>query len=75
MVTIKVKEEYDGRLPIFHVVKEVTVCDSSGVIRDQIIETFDTYEQAEQYCVKLIKEDKVKDNHTTPCGEEDPCNG
>jgi len=51
----KIAEVYDGRLPEYQI-----------VLGDKIIETFDTYEDAENFIHS--KQDK-----TTPCGEEDPC--
>lgn len=73
MAIFKVVEEYDGRLPVFNVVKEVVGCDNCCISKDEIIKSFDTYEEAVQCCDKLIKEGKARDDHTTPCGEEDPC--
>lgn len=73
MPIFKVKEEYDGRLPVYHVVKEVAANNNVESSRYQIIETFDTYKEADEYCKKLVSESKVKDDRLTPCGEENPC--
>lgn len=69
MATLKVTETYDGRLPVYHVIKEVITHSDT---KDVIIKSFDTYEEAEQYCSQLITEGRVEDS-TTSCGEEDPC--
>lgn len=61
MSNYKIVEEYDGRLPIFNVIKEIES-------KHQILETFDSYEDAEKFLVNLL------DSNSTPCGEEDPCN-
>jgi len=58
---LKVVEEYDGRLPVFNVVKEVTACDNCGCQKDEIIKSFDTYEEADDYCNGLISEGKARD--------------
>ena len=57
---LKVTEQYDGRLPVFNVVKEVTVCDNCGATKDEVIKSFDTYEEADAYCDKLIAEGKAR---------------
>ena len=57
---LKVVEEYDGRLPVFNVVKEVTACNNCGCQKDEVIKSFDTYEEAEAYCNSLIKDGKAK---------------
>jgi len=57
---LKVTEQYDGRLPIFNVVKEVTACDNCGCQKDEVIKSFDTYEEADAYCNSLISEGKAK---------------
>jgi len=57
---LKVVEEYDGRLPVFNVVKEVTACDNCGVQKDEVIKSFDTYEEADAYCNSLIEQGKAK---------------
>jgi len=72
MAILKVKEVYDGRLPEFQVVREVTACDNCGCQKDEVIKTFDSYEEADGFCNKLIAEGNTRDG-ITPCGEEDPC--
>ena len=62
MITFKIVEEYDGRLPVFNVVRE-----SNNI--DKVIKTFDSYQDAEVYITTLIRDNKI-----TPCGEENPCN-
>jgi hypothetical protein len=57
---LKVIEQYDGRLPVFNVVKEVTACDNCGCQKDEVIKAFDTYEEADAYCNSLIQSGKVK---------------
>ena len=57
---LKVVEEYDGRLPVFNVVKEVTACDNCGCQKDEVIKSFDTYEEADAYCVSLINSGKAR---------------
>ena len=57
---LKVVEQYDGRLPVFNVVKEVTACDNCGCQEDEVIKSFDTYEEADAYCNNLISEGKAK---------------
>jgi hypothetical protein len=57
---LKVVETYDGRLPVFNVMKEVTACDNCGCQKDEIIKSFDTYEEADAYCNSLINEGKAK---------------
>ncbi|NBW58379.1 hypothetical protein EBR43_11525 [bacterium] len=59
-MTLKVVEEYDGRLPVFNVVKEVTACDNCGCQKDEVIKSFDTYEEADAFCNSLIKDGKAK---------------
>ena len=49
-----------GRIPIFNVVKEVTACDNCGIQKDEIIKSFNTYEEADAYCDKLVAEGKAK---------------
>ena len=49
-----------GRIPIFNVVKEVTACDNCGIQKDEIIKSFNTYEEADAYCDKLIAEGKAR---------------
>jgi hypothetical protein len=72
MAIIKIKEEYDGRLPVFNVVKEVVTCDNCNCTKDKVIKTFDSYDEAEEFCNNYIKQGKARDS-ITPCGEEDPC--
>jgi hypothetical protein len=73
---IKVVQAYDGRLPVFNVVMEVTACDNCGCQKDEVIKSFDTYEEAYAYCNSLIKDRKASGEHyklltsTTPIGEE-----
>lgn len=73
---IKVVQAYDGRLPVFNVVKEVTACGNCGCQKDVVIKSFDTYEEADAYCNSLIKDGKARDEHyklltsSTPVGEE-----
>lgn len=57
---LKVVETYDGRLPVFNVVKEVTACDNCGCQKDEMIKSFDTYEEGDAYCNSLIAEGKMK---------------
>lgn len=57
---LKVVEQYDGRLPVFSVVKEVTSCDNCGCQKDEVIKSFDTYEEADAYCNSLIDSGKAK---------------
>jgi len=57
---LKVMEQYDGRLPVFSVVKEVTACENCGLQKDEVIKSFDTYEEADAYCNSLIAEGKMK---------------
>lgn len=61
MDNYKIIEEYDGRLPIFSIIKEV---DS----KYQTIKSFDSYNDAEKFLVDYTK------TKLTCCGEEDPCN-
>ena len=68
---LKVTEQYDGRLPVFNVVKEVTACDNCGCQKDEVIKSFDTYEEADAYCNNLISEGKARDRIAS-CGEEAP---
>ena len=49
-----------GRIPIFNVVKEVTACDNCGIQKDEIIKSFNTYEEADAYCNSLIDSGKAK---------------
>ena len=49
-----------GRIPIFNVVKEVTACDNCGIQKDEIIKSFNTYEEADAYCNSLIDSGKVR---------------
>ena len=49
-----------GRIPIFNVVKEVTACDNCGATKDEVIKSFNTYEEADAYCDKLIAEGKAR---------------
>jgi hypothetical protein len=57
---LKVVETYDGRLPVFNVVKEVTACGNCGCQKDEVIKSFDTYEEADAYCNSLIQDGKAK---------------
>jgi hypothetical protein len=57
---LKVVEQYDGRLPVFSVVKEVTACENCEFQKDEVIKSFDTYEEADAYCSSLIREGKAK---------------
>jgi len=57
---LKIVEEYDGRLPVFNVVKEITACDNCGCQKDEVIKSFDTYEEADAFCNSLIKDGKAK---------------
>jgi len=61
MSSYEIVEEYDGRLPVFNVIKEVES-------KYQIIKSFDSYEDAEKFLVDHINK------KSTYCGEEDPCN-
>ena len=49
-----------GRIPIFNVVKEVTACDNCGIQKDEIIKSFNTYEEADAYCNSLIDSGKAR---------------
>lgn len=60
MSKLKVVESYDGRLPEYQVIKEVSKTEL------EIIKTFDTYEEA-------IKWVELQNENLTPCGEENPC--
>jgi hypothetical protein len=57
---LKVIEVYDGRLPVFNVVKEVTACENCNCQKDEVIKSFDTYEEADAYCNSLIDNGKAK---------------
>jgi hypothetical protein len=41
-------------------VKEVTACENCECQKDEIIKSFDTYEEADAYCNSLIREGKAK---------------
>lgn len=71
MALIKVKEEYDGRLPVYHVVREISTCDNCNAIKDEIVKTFDTYEDAVKHADSIIEENRNRDRWS-PCGEEIP---
>lgn len=58
---LKVIQDYDGRLPVWNVVKEVTACSNCGVQRDEIIKSFDTYEEADAFCSNLIDTGQARD--------------
>ena len=45
---------------MFHVMKEVEACDVCGATKDQIIESFHSYAEADAYCDALIADGKVK---------------
>jgi len=49
-----------GRIPVFNVVKEVTACNNCGCQKDEVIKSFDTYEEADAYCNNLISEGRAK---------------
>jgi len=49
MIEYQIKEEYDGRLPVYVV---VDINDESKHI---VLQTFDSYEEAEQYISKHLK--------------------
>ena len=51
---LKVVQDYDGRLPSWNVVKEVTGCNNCGCQKDEIIKSFDTYQEADAYVESLI---------------------
>jgi len=51
---VKVTEDCTGPLPVFHVVKEVEACDVCSATKDQIIESFHSYAEADMYCHALI---------------------
>lgn len=70
-MALRVKEEYDGRLPVYHVVKEISTCNNCNVTKDEIIKTFDTYEEAVEYADNMVSEARAKAG-LTPCGEEMP---
>jgi len=57
---VKVTEDRSGPSPVFNVVKEVTACDNCGCQKDEVIKSFDTYEEADAYCNSLISEGKAK---------------
>ena len=69
---IKVTEDRTGPSAVFHVVKEVTACDNCGVTRDQIIDSFHSYAEADAFCNAWIADGKARDGYTTSCGEEMP---
>lgn len=73
MAIFKITETYDGRLPVYHVIKKITVCNGYKIQKDEIVKSFDTYGEADEFCNKLIADNSAGDN-TTSCGEEDPCN-
>lgn len=72
MAIFRVTEAYDGKLPIFNVIKKIVTHNSCGVTKDKVIKSFDTYEEANRFCDELVENSKAKDS-STPCGEEDPC--
>jgi hypothetical protein len=39
---------------VFHVVKEVIACDNCHCSKDQVIESFHSYAEADAYCNALI---------------------
>jgi hypothetical protein len=49
-----------GRIPVFNVVKEVTACNNCGIQKDEVIKSFNTYEEADAYCNSLISEGKAR---------------
>jgi hypothetical protein len=49
-----------GRIPVFNVVKEVTACNNCGCQKDEVIKSFNTYEEADAYCNSLISEGRAK---------------
>jgi len=69
---VKVVETQDSRFrSVFMVMKEVVACDNCGVTKDVLIESFNTYAQADAYCNALIADGKASDT-VTSCGEETP---
>ena len=57
---VKVTKDHTGPLPVSHVVKEVIACDQCGDTKDQIIESFHSYAEADAYCDGLIADGKAK---------------
>ena len=57
---VKVTEDHSGPSSVFHVMKEVEACDVCGATKDQIIESFHSYAEADAYCDALIADGKVK---------------
>ena len=51
MINYLIKEEYDGRLPIYNVVE----VDSSDQTLEVVLKSFDEIEQAEEYLKSLIQ--------------------
>lgn len=73
MAVFKVVQGYDGRLPVFHVMEEITSCNRCGDQKDVIVKSFDTYEEADTFCDNLIIEKRsTHKNNISPCGEEVP---
>lgn len=61
---LEIREEYDGRLPIFNVVAVDMI--NKNVIK--LLKSFASYQEAEKFYWAALKEDGV-----LPCGEENPC--
>jgi hypothetical protein len=69
---VKVVETQDSRFrSVFMVMKEIVACDNCDVTKDVLIESFNTYAQADAYCNALIADGKARDT-VTSCGEETP---
>ena len=60
---VKVVEHHARSLtimPVYDVVKEVEACDVCGATKDQTIESFHSYAEADAYCDALIADGKVR---------------
>jgi len=82
---VKVVETQDSRFrPVFMVMKEVITCDNCEATKDVLIESFETYAQADAYCNALVQSGAAADcvmrlyephhkiDDSTACGEEQP---
>lgn len=58
-MSIKVVESYDGRLPVYNVIKEV-LCDNCNKIVNEVIGSFETYAEADLFADTVtIVEDNI----------------
>ena len=84
---VKVVDRHAGSsalMSVYDVVKEVEACDVCGASKDQIIESFHSYAEADMYCNALVQNGQAADyvmrlhephheiNEITACGEEQP---